>query len=169
MILVVLAGYMRSEAFCVKQHLAAARVNEHGGLRVEVARLEGKGILVVVHRGRADLKAEEFGIEIVQRRFIRLAVGGDALHAVVDEHLLEGAHGVGGVLAVRAVGGAEEIAQVDEAALGAAHVAVFVALLEGVIGVGDLIVEQQRLRGLVGDAIAAQIVAALAEERLEIP
>ena len=81
----------------------------------------------------------------MQRVFIGLAAGCDVLRAVVDEHLLEGAHGVGGVLAIVAIGGAEEIAQFDEAALGAAHVAVAVALFEGIVGVGDLVAEEQGL------------------------
>ena len=104
----------------------------------------------------------------MQRVFIGLAAGGDPIRAVVDEHLLEGAHGVGRVLAIVAIGGAEEVAQFDEAALGAAHVAVAVPLFEGIVGVGDLIAEEQSLGGGVGYAVGAQLITPCAEEGLEI-
>ena len=131
-------------------------------------RFQGKGVIVVKRSRRGDVEAQQLGIEIVQRRLVGLAVGGHAFDAIVDEHLLEGAHGLGGILAIGAVGSAEEVTQGDEAALGTAHVAVFIALFEGIVGIGHAIVVDERLRVFIGDAVAAQVIALCAEEFLEI-
>ena len=82
--------------------------------------------------------------------------------------MLKRAHRVGRILAITAVSGAGKEAQVDQTALGAAHIAVFVAFLERIDRVGHRIVKQQGLRVVVRYAICAQRIALPVEKGLKI-